>query len=157
MKYFFSIFVLFIFSQTYLFGQDEQMYSDKSLVITLSTKDYNQSILFAEKLSKKMSCKLNLRGLQKHETRLLTFDSTECSSNYWEYPCYVARGRYDDGAYLSVESSTAYEGFTSGYYIVVFYSGEPRSDELTKALNRAKLYVPDAYVKNTRVYMGCMH
>ena len=48
-----------------------------------------------------------------------------CEENGWDYPCYVARGRYDDGAYLSVEPSAAYDGLKAGYFVVIAASGYP--------------------------------
>ena len=57
---------------------------------------------------------------------------------------------------VSVERSEAYEGFRPGLYIVVAgvvgYGAE--ADERLKA---ARKIVPSAYIKQTTLYMGCIH
>ena len=72
-------------------------------------------------------------------------------------PCYVARGRWDDGVYLSVEHSSSYAGFEEGLYIVVLASGSPRDRAIGAALRRAKGQYPDVVVKTAPVYLGCIH
>lgn len=132
---------------------DQQSVS-KSILIVKSTKSYEEAKKIAEKLSKESGLKLDLRGVIYNGEIMLSETEDVCRESGFEYPCYVARGRYDDGVYLSVESSDAYEGFASGYYIVVAASMEEIDKE---TLQKLKRYVPDAYVKRTLVYMGCIH
>jgi len=126
----------------------------KSLLIVKSTTNYGEAESFAQELAKKSGLKLDLRGLEYNEKIMLSERADVCKESGFKYPCYVARGRYDDGVYLSVESSDAYVGFTKGYYIVVAASMERRDKEILQKLKR---YVPDAYVKRTSIYMGCIH
>ncbi|AKF25370.1 hypothetical protein YH65_08200 [Sulfurovum lithotrophicum] len=126
----------------------------KSIFIVKSTKSYSEAKEFAQKLAKKSGVRLDLRALKYNEEIMISHPRAECDENGYAYPCYIARGRYDDGVYLSVEPSDAYEEFTKGYYIVVAASGEKVDKSL---LNRIRHYVPDAYVKRTTVYMGCIH
>jgi hypothetical protein len=72
-----------------------------------------------------------------------------------EYPQYYSRGRYDNGEYISIEYSNAFTGFAKGYYIVVAYSGE--NIEAKKTLKKVKPFFKSAYIKQTDVYIGCMH
>ena len=126
----------------------------KSFMIAKSTKSYAEAKKFALNLATKSDIKLDLRELHSSKKIGLTHTAQMCQNNQYDFPCYLARGRYDDGVYISIEYSDAYSGFSKGYYIVVVASGEKVDKKL---LNRVKKYVPDAYVKNTAVYMGCMH
>lgn len=57
---------------------------------------------------------------------------------------------------ITVERSEAYEGFTPGLYIVV--GGVLRRDqERAERLAAARKLVPQAYIKQTTIYLGCMH
>jgi hypothetical protein len=57
---------------------------------------------------------------------------------------------------ITVERSEAYEGFKPGLYIVV--AGVlGRDEERSQRLNVARRIVPEAYVKQTTIYLGCMH
>jgi hypothetical protein len=94
-------------------------------------------------------------AVEPHPQQGLSFPAKVCDENGFEHPCYVARGRYDDGEYVSVEWSTAYEGFTPGLYIVVVASG-PEA-EVKKHLPAAREVYGDAYIKKAKVYMGCIH
>jgi hypothetical protein len=57
---------------------------------------------------------------------------------------------------ITVERSEAYEGFKPGLYIVVGGILD-RSEEREKRLAAARKLVPGAYVKQTAIYMGCVH
>ena len=60
-----------------------------------------------------------------------------------------------DKACVSVERSEAYEGFRPGLYIVV--AGIVGRKDAGARLEAARRIVPTAYVKETTLYMGCMH
>lgn len=62
----------------------------------------------------------------------------------------------DPDGYLSVERSDGYDGFKAGYYIVVagIYGS---SAEAEKQAGRFRKWAPTAYVKKTKIYMGCLH
>ena len=71
------------------------------------------------------------------------------------YPIYLPRNDWGDSKYVSVEYSDGFEGFTKGYYIVVIASGEKGDTMIKEALNEAKKFYSDAYVKTCGVWMGC--
>ncbi len=122
-------------------------------LIALSTKSYSEAKAFAKKLSGKTSIPLKFRGLHYNSKLGLSLNKSACNDIDFEYPCYEARGRYDDGTYISVEYSNSYENFKNGYYIVVVSSGK----ESQNTLSKIKRIVKDAYIKRSNIYMGCMH
>lgn len=128
----------------------------KSFAIVSSTKDYRIAAKIAQEAHKKLKLKLQLRDLTPNSDTGLSFPKEVCkSSGGWGFPCYVARGRYDDGDYVSIEYSNAFTGFSPDYYIVIISSGPAKY--VAKIVKRAKRYYPDAYVKTTDTYLGCMH
>lgn len=127
-------------------------------VIVRSTADYSEAKRVAEEAAKRLEIPLNLRGLIPDEHLGLTWPRERCASDPLSpFPCYVARGRFDDGVYLSVERSDAYATFRPGYFIVIAASGAPGSEELATTLETVKVVHPDAYLKQEKVYQGCMH
>lgn len=144
------------------FGQEEEdrswEWAERSFVIAKSTTDYDEALDAAQEIASTLDIRLDLRGLAFDPEIGLSWPAMECESGGWEHPCYVARGRFDNGVYVSIEHSSAYEGFAAGYYIVVVASGADDANELIEAsLKKARAEYPDAYVKRTKVYMGCMH
>lgn len=135
----------------------EDMMIEKEFVIILSSTDYKAALRTAKEAATKLQLKLDLRDLQLNKESGLSFDKKICESEWESFPCYVARGRYDDGTYVSIEYSNAYAGFTKGYYIVIVANGEKGSSEVKTALSKAKTVYKNAYAKSTKVYMGCMH
>lgn len=125
----------------------------KSFLIAKSTKSYDEAKRFAEKLSLSSGIKMDFRDLIKVDSIGLSEHKTACENQGYDFPCYVARGRYDDGVYISIEYSSAYNGFSKGYYIVMVASGEVPKD----MLENIKRFVPDVYSKKSDIYMGCMH
>ena len=129
-----------------------------AFVILRSTPDYAEARRVAERAAAQLGARLDLRGLVFDPEHGLTWPKEECDKDsLYPFPCYVARGRFDPGVYLSVERSDAYASFQPGYFIVVAASGEPGSDEVASALGKARAAYPDAYVKQEKVYHGCMH
>jgi hypothetical protein len=152
MKY--LLFIFFVLTAQISFAQDEQPYVKKAFVIIQSTKNYDSAKLTAEKAAKQLHQKLDLRELQSNKKTGLTYSKKDCE-NEGGYPCYISRGRYDDGNYISIEWSDAFEKFAKGYYIVVVYSGN--KEEATIALQKTKKIFKDAYYKQAAIYVGCMH
>jgi hypothetical protein len=75
------------------------------------------------------------------------------------YAGQYAPRRYDqcgDKSCVTIERSAAYEGFRPGLYIVVAGIVGRDSDGEAR-LKAARAIVPFAYVKQTTLYMGCMH
>ena len=71
---------------------------------------------------------------------------------------YVSRrdDRCGSGACTTIERSDAYEGFSRDLYIVVA-GVVTRGEEAQARLAEARRFAPDAYLKDTVLYMGCRH
>ena len=124
----------------------------KSFLIIQSTKSYNGALKKAKLACNKLSLTLNLRNLiQDKDEGLTSNDVCECGEKHG----YIPRGRFDDGNYISIEYSSAYDSFSSGYYIVVVASGN--NETVNSMLPEVKEHYKNAYVKKSKVYMGCMH
>jgi hypothetical protein len=135
----------------------QDQYVKKRIVILLSSRDYRQAESFARRVATRAQVKLDLRDLQPNKSIGLTFPKQHCEDGGFDYPCYIARGRYDDGEYISVEHSSAFAGFRPGYYIVVGASYENGKPEVKRSLTKFKQYASDAYAKLSKVYVGCIH
>jgi hypothetical protein len=58
---------------------------------------------------------------------------------------------------VSIEYSSGYKGFQGGLYIVILANGGGEDENVAAAFRRAHAVYPDAYVKITPVYLGCVH
>lgn len=134
---------------------DNECYATREFLIAGSLSDYASALQQAKKVAGGTGLKLDLRGLRPVSGGL-SFDDTICVTEWGEAPCYVARGRWDDGSYISIEHSDAYDGFRPGYYIVVAHSGEAGKTPAA-VLSNVRRIVPSAYIKRSKVYMCCMH
>ncbi|GAA0723309.1 hypothetical protein GCM10009430_26610 [Aquimarina litoralis] len=130
----------------------------KYFLIAASTTNYEEALSSATSIAEKLKLPLDLRKLEYSDENLgLTWSKEECEGSNWGYPCYVARGRYDDGDFVSIEWSSAYGGFSKGYYIVIVSGNQIYDDSLKDLLRKTKEFVPSAYIKSSMVYMGCLH
>ncbi|HMF40170.1 MAG TPA: hypothetical protein VKQ32_05730 [Polyangia bacterium] len=129
----------------------------KSFVIIKATHDYAEARTLASAAAERLAIRLDLRDLAPDREVGLTFSEEACKNEFGEYPCYVPRGRWDDGVYLSIEHSSSYEGFEEGLYMVILASGAPRDRAIGAAVRRAKSAYPDLVVKTAPVYLGCIH
>jgi hypothetical protein len=136
------------------FAQDNLPYVKKSFVIIKSTKKYTEAKSIAEKAAVQLGLTAEYRQLKPDKKSGLTFPDSVCE-NEGGFPCYIARGRYDDGNEVSIEWSNAFEKFSKGFYIVVVYSGN--NTEALRELKKARRVFRDAYIKKATVYVGCMH
>jgi hypothetical protein len=143
-------------SQTEVINAGEDPYINKDFLILLSTKKLDEAEKFANAAAKKIGCAYRDTRLAK-EGNSVTFPVDSCKTFGFDWPCYVARGRWDDGGHISVELSDAYDGFSKGYFIVIAASGYKDNEEFKNAVKQAKKYYPKSYAKRTRVYIGCMH
>jgi hypothetical protein len=132
-------------------------YLDKEFVIVRSTSSFKDARQAAANAATELSVRLDLRGLSPHERTGLTFSKEECTRSEFPYPCYVPRGRWDDGTYVSVEWSSAYKPFSKKLYVVMIASDVPGSRETRRMLEAARRVYPDACAKRVKVYVGCMH
>lgn len=127
-----------------------------SFVLVRSTSSYADALRFAKRASTDLGIPLDLRGLIHDPRHGLTWPRDECEKDpLYPFPCYVARGRWDPGRYLSIERSDAYGSLKPGLFIVVAASGDP--SEMKSVAAEIRAHVPDAYVKTEEVYFGCMH
>jgi hypothetical protein len=137
----------------------------KFFLLIQSTKDYPAALLTAQQAAKEFAIKLDLRRLvrdkRSHLGLSLPADTclkySEEEGGDGDSSCYMARGRWDDGIYISIECSDAYSGFSKGYYIVVVGSGDQKDAALVAVFEKVRSKYADAYIKATRVYMCCMH
>ncbi len=148
---FFLVISLSIFAQV---DTSAQPFVKKYFVIVQSTTDYATAKATAVYAAKEMGFRLDLRGLEPNKQSGLTFSEGDCE-NEGGYPCYIARGRYDNGYYVSIGWSDAYEGFAKGYYVVIVASGDKKSTK--NAIIKAKKIYGTAYRRVADVYVGCMH
>jgi hypothetical protein len=130
---------------------------EKAFVIIKSTKSFTEANTIATEAATWLGLNLNFRGLSESKKIGLTFSRSICNEDGFSYPCYLARGRWDDSAYVSIEYSNAYRGFRKGYYIVVVASGYPNDSVVSDVLEKARKTYKDAYLKITKVYIGCIH
>src|SRR6185437_10748497 len=142
-------------SPLFSFGQDPRCFVKKYFLLIQSTSDYNAALQTARTAAKGLGIKLDLRGLVRDEHTgiglSLPADTclkyTEEEEGVRDSSCYMARGRWDDGVYISIECSDAYQGFSKGFYIVVAGSGDSKDDALIAALKKVRTKYSDAYIK----------
>ena len=154
MKFYCLLLTLILLSNIF-YGQETLV--KKQFLIAGSTKDYSNALKIAESIADDLKLKLDLRGLYYDESFGLTFKKSVCEEDGGNFPCYQARGRYDNGSYISIEMSDSYQGFSKGYYIVIIASYSDNKEEIEALLKNTKEYIPDAYIKSSNVYVGCMH
>lgn len=126
-------------------------------VIAKSTASYQEALALAKAASSTLHLPLKLRDLVPHKKTGLTYPKPDCEKEVGEYPCYFARGRFDSGAYVSIEHSNAYPEFKPNLFIVILASGGKNQAMLRTTLKKSQSRFPDAYLKTAAVYMGCMH
>ena len=83
--------------------------------------------------------------------------AADCRSNDWDYPCYVTRGRWDDGAYVSVDEAYRFFDGEERGYLVILASG-PKGNPLAQAVvEEAQALLPAAELRTDDVSEGCVH
>ena len=152
--------MVLLLASTLALAQAPDPWVERSFLIAASEKDFAAAVAKGAQLAEATGILFDLRGVgydrsQRDHNGGLTLARAACEDNGWDYPCYVPRGRWDSGAYITVEYSSAFEGFTPGLYVVIAASGDAATAKASLPAVRAA--VPDAYVKTSKVYMGCMH
>ncbi|MGI4867300.1 MAG: hypothetical protein ACRYFZ_25505 [Janthinobacterium lividum] len=141
-------------------AQDKiNMLVKKEVVILQSTQSYQAALQTARQAASRLHIPLDLEGYRPHPSAGLTLSKAACANNGFEYPTYIPRGYglVADSAFVSVEYSNGYEGFTKGYYLVVAAVGQPSAAAVRQTSVTSQRYYADAYTKRTTVYIGCMH
>lgn len=152
------LFSIALINSTYCQNADDsEMYVKKDFLIIASTKNYNVALATAKKVSADQDIQLDLRGLSENKQTGLTLSKEDCENEGWEYPAYVARGRWDDGIYISIEYSDAFIGFRQGYYVVIAASGNRNENNYKNIFRKIKQSYKTAYSKSSKVSIGCMH
>ncbi len=146
-----TFFTVSLFLSVQVLAQEEAI-ENKSFLIIHSTKNYNKALKKAQLACNKLGYTLDLRSLYRNKDGYLT-TSEICGCG--EQHGYIPRGRYDDGNYVSIEYSSDYTTFRTGFYIVIVSSGN--REGVTKELAKTREYFKDAYIKDAPIYMGCMH
>ncbi len=136
---------------------DLDQWPEKQVLILKSTQDYDEALKTAQEASSALMIRMDLRELSANKETGLTFSEYDCNESNFNFPCYIARGRSDDGIYISIEHSSAYQNFKPGYYIVVAAIYSPNDKEIDAALLKVRGKYTDAYIKSTKVYTGCLH
>ena len=126
MKNIYLLSLIFSLNNLYAQTQTDQdlQYSVKDFLIILSSKNYESAKTIAIEAAKTLNIKLDLRGLNPNLKSGLSFSLKQCEENGWDYPCYISRGRYDDGEFVTIDYSNTFQGFAKGYYIVTTASGD---------------------------------
>ena len=137
---------------------DGKMWSVEEYLILFSSRDYQAARKFAEEIARKVELPLDLQGVKYHKRLGLTYGNEECHAAGYQPPCYYARTHEarQERAYVSLEYSSSYD-FKKGYYIVLAAVGLPKSPFMQETLQRVKKHVPDAYIKRSKIYLGCHH
>lgn len=124
-----------------------------SFLVTGSFANYGSAFAFVDRVHRRTGIDVNLRGFIPHDNGLSW--SREVCEEWAGFPCYLPRGRFDAGTYLSIEKSDSFKGMKPGFFVVMAASGnrtdvEPVKRDLARAGVRG-------YVRTVPVYMGCIH
>jgi hypothetical protein len=138
-------------------GWIDRPYVRAGLLVVGSHRSYHAAVRAAKTFSDASGISYSSQGMIFDEPRGLIIPDDDPDEAYRGQ--YVPR-RYDDGCdqgrCVTVERSDGYDGFRPGLYIVV--AGIVGRDAEAKArLKQAQRIVPTAYVRQTILYMGCMH
>ena len=147
-----SLLLIFISFLTLNCDAQEDAFVDKYFLIVYSSENYEDALSYAKKVHKATSIELTPNGYIANDD-LGFIDTVACDCG--EFHDYMPRGRYDDGTFITVEYSSGYENFSEGYYIVITASGEKKEVEVEE--KRIRVLFPNAYMKKSSIYMGCMH
>jgi hypothetical protein len=77
--------------------EDSLPTEEKAFVIVAETPDYREAVRLGAQAAQEFDWKVDLRGLSEDRAIGLTWTRAECQENSWDFPCYVPRGRFDDG------------------------------------------------------------
>ncbi len=150
--------ILFILGNLFCKAQTaESPYIKKEFLIIYSGSNYKDALKTVNEASKKLKLKVNLRNLEPNKEIGLSLSEKGCEDDFGFFPCYVARGKNDDGAYISIEYSDAYIDFEKGSYLVII-SSYPTGNAANRLLHtRAQKIYKEALLKSSKVYTKCIH
>jgi len=161
MKSILTILLLLIHSFAWADNPDEATVT-KKVIIAGSFKTYDEAFHAVSEISKKSSLPFSSRGMVYNAKTGLAWPKNYPDELY-AGTYYGRRSNADCGNEsmsncLSIERSEFYKGFTKNLYIIVagIYDAVDK-EESAQTINQLKLTVPDAYIKKTDIYVGCMH
>jgi hypothetical protein len=133
----------------------EGMYVSREIIILGSYKDYLTALARAEEISRQSGVPFRDKGWIFDPEKGLIFPVDEGSGGGVRR--YFSRRLNDccpgNGDTITIELSDAYTGFEEDDYIIVGGIHPDAEDKLTMF----KDAVPDAYTRETILYMGCRH
>jgi len=131
--------------------------AERDFIILPAVASYAEARKVAGNAARRLGLKLDLRGARPDGRGGLTFSRADCKANDWEHPCYVPRGRDDDGAYVSVDEASRFFDAEADGYLVILGSG-PKDDPSLRALAaKARSLFPTAEIRTDDVWQGCIH
>jgi hypothetical protein len=130
---------------------------EKDFVVLPAIASYTEAHQIARTAARRLGLKLDLRRARPDGSGRLTFSPADCKANGWPYPCFVSRGRQDDGPYVSVDLADRFFDNEARGYLVILGSG-PKDDPSTRALaEKARSLFPLAELRTDDVWQGCIH
>lgn len=131
--------------------------TEKDFVVLPAIASYAEARRVAGAAARGLGLKVDLRRARPDGHGGLIFSAADCKANDWDYPCYVARGRYDDGAYVSIDEAARFFDDEEEGYLVILASG-PKGDPLAQAVAKKALALfPAAELRTDAVSEACIH
>jgi hypothetical protein len=131
---------------------------DRWVVILAASKSFEEAKAEAQKAAKATSTLFSLRGMIFDKKGLRLPDNHEDELYAGQYVLRTGNACMEDGHeaenHISVEMSADYEGMAPGFYIAVACIAESAAAAEQKAAE-FKAAAPSAYVKKTRIFLGC--
>lgn len=131
--------------------------AEKDFLVLPAIASYAEARRVAGAAARQLGLKLQLRGARPDGHGELTFSRAECEANDWDYPCYVARGRSDDGAYVSIDDASRFFDYDQRGYLVILGSGPKGNPSLRALAEKARALFPSAELRTDDVSEGCIH
>ena len=130
---------------------------EKDFVVLPAIASYAEARRVAGVAARRLGPKVDLRRARPDGKGGLTFSRADCEANAWAHPCYVTRGRDDDGAYVSLDEARRFFEAEEEGYLVILASG-PKDDPLARSVaEKARALFPLAELRTDNVWQGCIH
>ena len=153
---------IFLLSPPAALAKEPDFLEDRYVVILSVCKTFAEARAEAEKIAKASKVPFSMEGRVYDKKRGLIYPDNDQDEGFRgqyiarRYHSTFLKGSDEKRPYLSVERSDGYDGFKKGFYIVV--AGIHEDSRSAQAdTKRFTAWVPTAYAKKTRIYMGCLH